>query len=48
MFFKNFSISQSAPSNDKPQDETKTAPAVGQPAAQPAEKQDEAAPVQKS
>jgi hypothetical protein len=44
MSFKNFSASQAAPSNDK----TKVAPAVGEPAAQPAKKQDEVAPAQKS
>lgn len=46
MSFKNFSASQAAPSNDKPDDKTKVAPAVGEPAAQPAKKQDEAAPAQ--
>jgi hypothetical protein len=48
MSFKNFSASQAAPSNDKPDDKTKAAPAGGEPAAQPAKKQDEAAPAQKS
>lgn len=44
MSFKKFSASRAAPSNDK----TKTAPAGGEPAAQPTKKQDEAAPAQKS
>jgi hypothetical protein len=48
MSFKNFSASQSVPSNDKPDDKTKVAPAVGEPAAQPVKKQDETAPAQKS
>lgn len=48
MSFKNISISQATPSNDKPDDKTKTAPAGSEPAAQPAKKQDEAAPAQKS
>jgi hypothetical protein len=48
MSFKNFSASQAAPSKDKPDDKTKAASASGEPAAQPAEKQDEAAPAQKS
>jgi hypothetical protein len=48
MSFKKFSASQATPNNDKPDDKTKTAPAVGEPAAQPAKKQDEAAPAQKS
>lgn len=48
MSFKNFSASQAAPSNDKPDDKTKAAPAGGEPVAQPAKKQDDAAPAQKS
>lgn len=48
MSFKKFSASQAAPSDDKPDDKTKTAPASGEPAAQPDKKQDEAAPAQKS
>lgn len=48
MSFKNFSVSQAAPSNDKPEDKTKTAPAVDAPAAKPAKEQDEVAPAQKS
>jgi hypothetical protein len=48
MSFKKFSASQATPSNDKPDDKTKAAPAVGEPAAQPAKKEDEAAPAQKS
>lgn len=48
MSFKNFSASQAAPGNDKPEDKAKTAPAVDAPAAEPARKQDESAPAQKS
>jgi hypothetical protein len=48
MSFKKFSVSHAAPSNDKPDDETMTAPAGGERAAQPAKTQDEAAPAQKS
>lgn len=47
MSFENFSAPQGAPSNDQPEDKTKTAPAVDQPATQPGEKQDEVAPAQK-
>ncbi len=43
MSYKKFSASQATPSNDKPEDKTKA-----EPAAQPAKKQDEAAPAQKS
>lgn len=48
MSYKKFFASQAAPSNDKPEDKTKAAPAVDQPAAQPDKKQDEVAPAQKS
>jgi len=48
MSFKKFSASQAAPSNDTPDDKTKSAPVVGEPAAEPAKKEDEAAPAQKS
>jgi len=48
MSFKNFSSSQATSSNDKPDDKMKPAPADSEPAEQPAEKQDEAAPAQKS
>ncbi|HSR56276.1 MAG TPA: hypothetical protein VLN73_08535 [Alphaproteobacteria bacterium] len=48
MSFKKFSTSQAAASDDKPDDKTKTASADGEPAAQPAKKQHEAAPAQKS
>ena len=48
MFFKKFFASQSAPSNDKPDDKTKSAPAGGKPAAQPAKIQDDVGPTQKS
>jgi hypothetical protein len=48
MSFKELSASQAAPSNDKPDAKTRAAPAGGEPAAQPAKKQDEAAPARKS
>lgn len=48
MSFKNFSTSHAVPSNDKPDDKTKTPPAGDEPTSQPAEKHDEAAPAQKS
>jgi hypothetical protein len=48
MSFKNFSASQAAPSNDKPEDKTKTAPDADAPAAQPVKEQGEVAPAQKS
>lgn len=47
MSFKKFSESQGAPSGRKPDDKTKVAPAGGEPAAEPAKKQDDAAPVRK-
>ncbi|MCR9254463.1 MAG: hypothetical protein NXI16_00010 [Alphaproteobacteria bacterium] len=48
MSFNKFSVSQTAQSNEKPDDKTKSAPVVGEPAAEPAKKEDEAAPAQKS
>jgi len=48
MSFKKFSASQAAPSNGKPDEKKKASPAGGEAAAQPAKKQNEAAPLQKS
>lgn len=48
MSFKEFSVSQSTPSKDKPEDKTKAAPAGGKSTAQPAKKQNEAKAAQKS
>lgn len=48
MSFNKFSTSQTATSEDNSGDKKKVAPAVGEPAIQPAPKQDEAAPEQKS
>ena len=47
MSFKKFSSGQGAPSN-KPDDKSKDAPAVNQPATQPDKKPAEAAPAPKS
>lgn len=47
MSFKKFSASQAAPSNDKPDDKAKAAPAVAEPEAQPAKRHDEAGPARK-
>lgn len=47
MSFKNFSVSQDTPSDDQQDDKTKV-PAVDEPGPQPAKKQDEVAPEQKS
>lgn len=48
MSFKSFSTSQGTPSAGKPGDKPTTAPAVDETGPQPAKKQDDAAPAQKS
>lgn len=48
MLFRKLSASQPAPNNDKPDNTTKTALAGSEQAAQPANKQNEVAPAQKS
>jgi len=46
MSFKKFSEAQDTPSNHKPDDKAKTAPA-GEPVVQPSQKQDKVAPAKK-
>lgn len=48
MSFKKFSSAQVAPSNDKTDDKSKTAPAADQPATQPDKAPDEIGPAPKS
>lgn len=47
MSFKKFSAAQNTPSNDMPENKTKTASTVAAPAGKPVKKQDENAPAQK-